>query len=57
MRVMKEKPRLVLEDKLILAYGKTWMARSDVKKEAAKFLKIVMDSCQDENLVKYGSSN
>ena len=42
---------MILEDKLISAYGKTWAARSDVKKEAAKFLNIVMDSCQDEYLV------
>ncbi len=46
-----ENHRVMLEDKLIAAFGATWRQRSDVLKEAEKFLKIVLECCQVENLV------
>ena len=48
---MHQKHQNILWDKLCAAYGKTWAARSDEHKEAAKYTQIVIDSCQNEKLV------
>ena len=48
---MKDKHRLILEDKLIDAYGKTWAERSDIKKEVANYVETVLKCCKDEKLV------
>ncbi len=52
-RKMNEKHKLILDDKLCAAYGKTWKdRRKDERKEAEKFLEIVLECCRDENLVR-----
>ena len=50
-RVLDAKHKLILEDKLSSAFGKTWAARGDEQKEVEKFLQIVMECCEVENLV------
>ncbi len=50
-RLLNEKHKLILEDKLRAAFGKTWSERGDENKEVEKFMNIVMECCQDEKLV------
>ena len=49
-RVLDVKHRLILEDKLSSAFGKTWAARGDEQKEVEKFMQIVTECCEDEKL-------
>ncbi len=49
--MLDSKHKLILEDKLSSAFGKTWAAKGDEQKEVDKFVKIVMECCEVENLV------
>ena len=49
-RVLDVKHKDILEDKLISAFGKTWVERGDEKEEVDKFVQIVMECCEDEKL-------
>ena len=48
---MSEHHKLILEEQLLTAYGKTWKERSDQQKEVAKYMDIVIECCANEQLV------
>ena len=50
-RTLSDHEKLVLEDMLLKAYGKTWKERSDEKKEVAKYTNIVIECSAKEQLV------
>ena len=48
---MSEHHKVILEEQLLTAYGKTWKERSDEQKEVAKYMDIVIECCANEQLV------
>ena len=50
-RTLSDHEKLVLEDMLLKAYGKTWKERSDEKKEVEKYMNIVIECSAKEQLV------